>query len=97
MSVLRESPWYQEILEEGLERGLEQGRREGAWRQLVRVLEHRFGSVPPAVQMQLRRLDDVQLEALVDAALDAGTLEEFVQHLPPDSTNGQETDSEQSR
>ncbi|NJK28593.1 MAG: hypothetical protein HC925_09475 [Coleofasciculaceae cyanobacterium SM2_3_26] len=28
MSVLRESPWYQEILEEGMQIGEQQGRQE---------------------------------------------------------------------
>jgi len=29
MAVLRESPWYREILEEGLEKGLQQGLQQG--------------------------------------------------------------------
>jgi len=39
MAVLRESPWYQEILEEGLERGLEQGLERGLEQGLERGLE----------------------------------------------------------
>ena len=39
MAVLRESPWYQEILEEGLERGLEQGLEQGLERGLEQGLE----------------------------------------------------------
>jgi predicted transposase YdaD len=74
MAVLRESPWYQEILEEGLQ--------EGAQRQLLRVLEHRFGPVPPEVPARLQGLDVAQLEALMDVALDVQSLDEFLDHLP---------------
>ncbi|MBS9388474.1 MAG: hypothetical protein HEQ33_06035 [Dolichospermum sp. WA123] len=29
MTVLRESPWYEEILKEGLQQGLQQGEQQG--------------------------------------------------------------------
>lgn len=102
MAVLRESPWYQEILEEGLERGrqqglqqglqegLQQGLQQGAQRQLLRVLEHRFGPVPPEVRTRLRGLDVAQLEALIDAALDGQSLDEFLDHLPAERGDGRE-------
>lgn len=53
MAVLRESPWYAEILAEGRHEGLELGRHEGielgrhemALQQLIGILTHRFGSV----------------------------------------------------
>ncbi len=91
MAVLRESPWYNEILEEGLregmekglEEGLEQGLREGAERQLLRVLNHRFGSVPPDVEAALHSCDVEQLEALLDEALVSDSLESFRRHLAP--------------
>ena len=97
MAILRESPWYQEILEEGreqglreglgqglgqgLEQGLEQARRED----LLRVLEHRFGDLPAEVEKALQTLRLEQLERLFDLALDATTLGEFRAHLPPAS------------
>ena len=97
MAVLRESPWYQEILEEGLERGqqqgLQQGLQQGAQRQLLRVLEHRFGPVPPEVQLRLQGLDVSQLEALIDVALDVESLEEFLEHLPAVEGDGQEPEA----
>lgn len=91
MSVLRESPWYQEILEEGrvqglregLEQGLEQARRDD----LRRVLAHRFGELPARVEEALEGLDLAQLERLFDAALEVATLEEFQTYLPPTSTD----------
>ena len=39
MAVLRESPWYQEILKEGQEQGLERGQEQGLERGLERGLE----------------------------------------------------------
>lgn len=79
MLVLRESPWYQEILEEGREQGLVTARRED----LLRVLAHRFGDVPTEVESVLRTLHLGQLEQLFDLALDVATLDEFRTHLPP--------------
>ncbi|MCC5600178.1 DUF4351 domain-containing protein [Nostoc favosum] len=38
MAVLRESPWYQEIEQRGIQ--------QGARRQLIRVLQQRFGEIP---------------------------------------------------
>ena len=99
MVILRESPWYQEILEEGREQGLKEGLEQGLQRgleqglqrgleqarrdDLHRVLEHRFGELPAEVREVLQRLDMEQLERLFDLALDVATLEEFCAHLPP--------------
>ncbi len=98
MAVLRESPWYQEILNEGvelglqqglqeglqqgLERGLQEGLQQGAQRQLLRLLQHRFGPVPEEVRTRLQQLTVEQLELLVDQALLVDSLAEFVRHLP---------------
>jgi len=93
MLVLRESPWYQEILEEGREQGLETARRED----LLRVLVRRFGELPAEVEEALQRLGLDQLERLFDLALDAATLEEFRAHLPPataESDGGIETEEQ---
>lgn len=73
MAVLRESPWYQEIVKEGV--------KQGTQRQLVRVLQRRFGPVPEGVQMELATLTVEQLEDLVDVALTVDSFEEFVRHL----------------
>ncbi len=86
MAVLRESPWYAQLLEEdlekgleqGLERGLEQGRKigrdEGAANMLLLVLQHRFGPVQPALEERIHGLNTQQLTRVVDAAsMDAFT------------------------
>ncbi|HLP90421.1 MAG TPA: DUF4351 domain-containing protein [Nostocaceae cyanobacterium] len=77
MAVLRESPWYQEILSEGEQRGIQQG----ALRQLIRVLQLRFGEIPQQVQAKLENESLEQLESLMDAAIAVSSLNEFIKIL----------------
>ncbi len=77
MSVLRESPWYQEILTQGLQQGVQ----EGARRQLMRVLQLRFGEIPEPVQAKLEGETVEQLENLMAIAIAVNSLDEFVQSL----------------
>ncbi len=74
MAVLRESPWYQEIFTQGEERGLQQGVR----RQLIRVLQRRFGEIPQEVKARLEGESVEQLESLMDSAIAVSSLEEFL-------------------
>jgi hypothetical protein len=69
-------------LQQGLEQGLQQGLQEGTKRQLLRLLERRFGPVPESLSDRLAGLSVEQLEALVDEALAATTLDDFISHLP---------------
>jgi predicted transposase YdaD len=78
MTVLRESPWYQEILQQGEQRGEQRGLRQGEQRGLVRgrqeeaanlilrQLTHRFGTL----SAQIEQLPLEQLETLSVAWLD---------------------------
>ena len=93
MEILRESPWYNELVKEGLEQGLIQGRKEGreegreegkveGQRQaqlaaLLQILHHRFGDVPYEILFRIDRLDRAGLIAAIDQALDAASLAEF--------------------
>ncbi len=72
MIVLHESPWYQEILE--------QGERLAAKRHLSQVLNHRFGEMPHTLAQRLQRLDSPSLETLLGVALSVPSLQEFRQH-----------------
>lgn len=85
MAVLRESPWYQEILTEGeqkgLKQGLEQGLEQGARRQLIRVLQRRFGEIPQQVKTSLETQSIEELENLMDAAIAVSSLDEFLQNF----------------
>jgi predicted transposase YdaD len=70
MTVLRESPWYQEILQEGRKGGIQEGRYEGELSLTLRQLTRRFGSIAPAVETQIRSLSLDQLDSLGEALLD---------------------------
>ncbi|MFN6461890.1 MAG: Rpn family recombination-promoting nuclease/putative transposase [Nostoc sp. DedVER02] len=73
MAVLRESPWYHEIEQRGIQ--------EGARRQLIRVLEQRFGEISHEVEVRLEGKNVEQLEILMDSAIAVNSLDEFVQIL----------------
>lgn len=77
MAVLRESPWYQQILKEGLEQGWQQGQREGELQLVLRQLSRRFGELEEATKQKIRLLSVEQLEALGEELLDFSSLEEL--------------------
>ncbi|NMG21587.1 DUF4351 domain-containing protein, partial [Brasilonema bromeliae] len=55
----------------GEERGLQQGLQQGVGRQLIRVLQRRFGEIPQEVKARLKGESVEQLESLMDSALSA--------------------------
>ncbi len=67
--------------EQGLQQGREQGLQQGACRQLLRLLQTRFGSVSEDVETRLQSLGLNQLEDLVEVALTVETLDQFVNRL----------------
>jgi predicted transposase YdaD len=73
MTVLRESPWYLEIQQEGEQRGRlegeQRGKLEGEQSVILRQLARRIGNVTPDQQAQIRALSIYQLEALAEALL----------------------------
>jgi hypothetical protein len=72
----------QRLIERGREQGLVQGREQGLRESIVRVLTRRFGAAPTPVTARLARVSDLQrLDALLDSALAAASLEEFTQAL----------------
>jgi predicted transposase YdaD len=79
MAVLRESPWYQEILAEGEKIGLHQGIQQGMQRQLIRLLQRRFGEIPQELVTRLEGESVEKLESLMDNAIAINSLDEFLQ------------------
>ncbi|MCC5656151.1 DUF4351 domain-containing protein [Nostoc sp. XA010] len=61
MAVLPESPWYQEIEQRGIQ--------QRALRQLIRVLQQRFGEIPHEVEVRLEGENVEELETLMDSAV----------------------------
>ena len=97
MNILRESPWYQEILEEGLKQGREEGREEGREKgreegilqgqreAILNFLRIRFYLQTEANDTLAKRLEQIQsvaaLQTLVVAAAEAETLANFIERL----------------
>ncbi len=77
MAVLQESPWYQEIMQ------------QGSRRQLLRVVQRKFGDLPLELETALQSKSLEQLDSLMDTALEANTLEDFMNALSSQSNNAQ--------
>jgi hypothetical protein len=81
MAVLRESPWYNQILEEGLQQGRQQGLQES----ILQVLRARFGlsrRKEKPLADQLETIDDLDdLRDLFNHALLDVTLTDFSTQL----------------
>jgi predicted transposase YdaD len=79
--VLRESPWYNQILEEGHQQGLQQGLQEN----ILQVLRARFGlsrQEEKPLASQLKMVDDLDdLKELFNHALLDVTLTDFSAQL----------------
>ena len=78
MAVLRESPWYSEILREGIDLGREEGREEGIHQgqvqMLMHIIEHKFGPLPESSATMINKLGTQHVKELVNVALDAASV-----------------------
>ncbi len=81
MTILRENPWYQEILREGEKKGIEQGERAVILRLLVRKL----GLLPDAAIQKIQGLSLGQIERLGDALFEFEQLADLEKWLEQQS------------
>lgn len=89
--IVQESSVYQHLLETtgkehydlGVQHGTEQGARQIALESVLSVLEYRFNSITVCLfQPMLQEINDIQiLKQLLNEALKAKNLEDFIQHL----------------
>ncbi len=80
MAVLRESPWYQEILQQGQLQGLQQGLQQGLMLGIALGLELKFGAEGLQLLPEISAIEDVELlEAISQAIKTVDTLEELRQ------------------
>lgn len=79
MAMLRETPWYEEILEEG--------QQQEARRMLLRLLRRRFNEVPEDVPSSLQGLSLEQLEELGEVFVEVNSLDEFIAAIPAETGN----------
>jgi predicted transposase YdaD len=77
MTVLRESPWYNEILSRGKQEGREEGRQEGKQEEavslLLRLLNRRCGQLSDDLIQSVSALSLDQLGRLGEALFDFTT------------------------
>lgn len=80
MAVLRESPWYQEILQEGQQQGIQQGMRQGLLLGIRLGLDLKFGTQGLELMPEIREIENVELlEAIQEAIKTVSTREELRQ------------------
>ncbi|MBD1835531.1 hypothetical protein H6F61_23320 [Cyanobacteria bacterium FACHB-472] len=74
MAVLRESPWYQEILREGQQLGMQQGMLSG----IELALELKFGTEGVQLMPEISNIQDVErLKAIAQAIKTVNSLDEL--------------------
>uniref|UniRef100_UPI00102B1FC5 DUF4351 domain-containing protein n=1 Tax=Candidatus Magnetaquicoccus inordinatus TaxID=2496818 RepID=UPI00102B1FC5 len=70
----------QQGMQQGIQQGIQQGMQQGKAEILLRLLERRFGQVPPHIEALLAQADIPLIEAWTDRLLDARTLEDIFTH-----------------
>jgi predicted transposase YdaD len=81
MTVLRESPWYNQILKEGRQEGLQKGLQEEASNLILRQLKRRLGDLSLGQETRIRGLSIADLEDLGEAIFDFAAVEDLVKYL----------------
>ncbi len=80
MAVLRESPWYEEILKEGEIRGKRLGEAEGIISSIRTSLEAKFGNEALELMPQVSQVNDLeQLQGILRTVVLANNFEELRQ------------------
>jgi hypothetical protein len=72
----------QKGIKQGIEQGVQQGIEQGVQQAILRTLRRRFGEVPDEVLEQVTGISDPdRLASVLDAAVDARTLDMFLETL----------------
>ena len=75
---ISEQRGLQQGIKQGIEQGIEQGEIRGKQEALLKLLHHRFQSVPDAVLTRVRALQSpVELDVLFEKSLTAESLEDL--------------------
>ncbi len=78
IAVLRESPWYQEILREGQQLGMQQGMQQGLLSGIELALELKFGAEGLQLMPEISNIQDVErLKAIAQAIKTVNSLDEL--------------------
>ncbi len=73
-----------EGLKQGMAQGMEQGKVQERVQILTRLLEHRFGPVPPGIRQRIRTATPEELDAKLSTAFDAMSLPEVFGDIDPE-------------
>lgn len=80
--ILRESPYYQEILQEGRQEGREEGKLEGQREMLLAIVQARFPKMARLTKKLVAAIDDpTSLQDVTVRISMAQTTEEVQQYL----------------
>ena len=72
----------QEGRQEGKQEGRQEGRKEGQVSAILRILDARFGELPPDLSWKIEEVDDPQkLDSLLITAISAISIPEFIKNL----------------
>lgn len=82
---MRESVFYQSILEEGLQQGRQEGQQQEAASLIIRQLSRRLGDVNEQLQQQIQALSLTKLEDLAEALLDFSQFSDLITWLQQNS------------
>jgi hypothetical protein len=77
LEQLRESSFYQYILDEGREGGREEGAQRAATSMLSRLIDQRFGELPDSVRQKIEAADSATLHKWSLRLLYAASLDEL--------------------
>ena len=78
MTVLRESPWYQEILQQGMQQGEQQGERKDRLSSIELCLEVKFGNEGLRFIPKISQISDLEtLKTIQRSILTVASLEEL--------------------
>ena len=73
-----------EVVQELIDQGMEQGKVQERVQILTRLLEHRFGPVPPGIRQRIRTATPEELDAKLSIAFDAMSLPEVFGDIDPE-------------
>jgi AcrR family transcriptional regulator len=83
IEAMGENYVFDRYFNRGLKEGIEKGREEEAREAILRILRRRFGMTGPDVSPRLAAISSrSDLEALIDDAVVAATIEEFLSRIP---------------
>ena len=81
MIILKESPWYQQILKEGLETGEKQGLQQGLQQESLKLvwklINRRFGTLSSDLSLKINQPSITQLEELAAELLDIAQINQL--------------------